>query len=171
MQFRNEKSEVWKLGSEVWSLKLWTLKFEEGSSWSWSYGSWIYNYICDYCLSPLSLGVRIPLRRGVLDTTLCDKGFQWLATDRWFSPGTTVSSTNKIYRCDIAEILLKVALNITSLKSEDTSRFSCLSNENWKKIRLILYNILTFENYKVHMTTIGTITIPKRNRTFQVSFF
>jgi hypothetical protein len=30
---------------------------------------------------------------------------------RWFSPGTLVSSTNKADRYDIAEILLKVALN------------------------------------------------------------
>ena len=33
------------------------------------------------------------------------------ATGRWFSPGTPVSSTNKTDRHDIAEILLKVALN------------------------------------------------------------
>jgi hypothetical protein len=32
------------------------------------------------CLSHLTLWVRIPLRRGVLDTTLCDKVWQWLAT-------------------------------------------------------------------------------------------
>jgi len=30
-----------------------------------------------------------------LDTTLCDKVCQWLATDRWFSPGPLVSFTNK----------------------------------------------------------------------------
>jgi hypothetical protein len=30
---------------------------------------------------------------------------------RWFSPGTPVSSTNKTNCHDIAEILLKVALN------------------------------------------------------------
>jgi len=23
------------------------------TSWSWSYGSWIYNYLCNQCLSPL----------------------------------------------------------------------------------------------------------------------
>jgi len=23
------------------------------SSWSWSYDSWIYNYMCKHCLSPL----------------------------------------------------------------------------------------------------------------------
>jgi len=26
---------------------------EQGTSWSWSYGSWIYNNICNQCLSPL----------------------------------------------------------------------------------------------------------------------
>jgi hypothetical protein len=42
-----------------------------------SYGSWIYNYLCNQCLSPLTLWVQIPLRWGVLDTTLCDKVCQW----------------------------------------------------------------------------------------------
>ena len=45
--------------------------------------------------------------RVVLDTTLCDKVCQWLATGRWFSPGTSVSSTNKSDRHDITKILLK----------------------------------------------------------------
>jgi hypothetical protein len=35
-------------------------------------------------------------RRGVLDTTLSDKDCQELATGRWFSPGTPVSSTIKL---------------------------------------------------------------------------
>ena len=48
---------------------------------------------------------------GVLDTTLCDKVCQRLATGWWFSSGITVSSTNKTDRQDITEILLKVALN------------------------------------------------------------
>jgi hypothetical protein len=34
-----------------------------------------------------------------------------LAHGRWFSPGTPVSSTAKTGRHDIAEMLLKVALN------------------------------------------------------------
>ena len=51
------------------------------------------------------------LRRGVLDTTLCDKVCQLLATGRWFSLVTPVSSINKTDRHNIAEILLKVALN------------------------------------------------------------
>jgi hypothetical protein len=68
--------------------------------------------VCSPFLSALKLWIRILLRQGVLDTTLCDKVCQWLATDRWFSTGTLVSSTNKTDRYDIAEILLKVALNI-----------------------------------------------------------
>jgi hypothetical protein len=30
----------------------------KGPSWLWSYGSWIYNYLCNICLSPLKLWVR-----------------------------------------------------------------------------------------------------------------
>jgi hypothetical protein len=39
------------------------------------------------------------------------KVYQLLAHGRWFSPGTPASSTIKNGRHDIAEILLKVALN------------------------------------------------------------
>jgi hypothetical protein len=46
-----------------------------------------------------------------LDTALCDKVRQWLATGRWFPPGTQVSSTNKTDLQDIAEILLNAALS------------------------------------------------------------
>jgi len=52
----------------------------------WSYGSWIYNYLCNQCLSPLKLWVRIPhLWRGILDTTLCDKLFSDLRRSMVFS--------------------------------------------------------------------------------------
>jgi hypothetical protein len=43
--------------------------------------------------------------------TASDKVYQLLAHGRWFSPGTPTSSTTKTGRHDIAEILLKVALN------------------------------------------------------------
>ena len=61
-------------------------------SWSLSYGSWICNYLCNQCPSPLMLWVRISIRARC--TALCDKVCQWLATDRLFSPSTLVSSTN-----------------------------------------------------------------------------
>ena len=85
----------------------------------WSYGR-LCN-LCNRCLSPLTLWVRIPLRRGVLDTTLCDKVCQWLATYRWFSPGIPVSSISKTGRYDIIEILLKVTLNTIILILKTTS--------------------------------------------------
>jgi hypothetical protein len=40
-----------------------------------------------------------------------DKVYQLLAHGRWLSPDTPASSTTKTDRHDIAEILLKVALN------------------------------------------------------------
>jgi hypothetical protein len=40
-----------------------------------------------------------------------DKVYQLLAHGWWFSPGTPASCTTKTGRHDIAEILLKVALN------------------------------------------------------------
>ena len=79
-----------------------------GPSWPWLYGSWIYNNLCNQCLSPLMLWVWISIRARC--TTLCDKVCQWLATGLWFSPGPLVFSTNKTDH-DITEILLKVALN------------------------------------------------------------
>ena len=51
-------------------------------------------------------------------TVASDKVSQVLAHGRWFSPGTPASSTAKTGRHDIAEILLKVALNtINQIKS------------------------------------------------------
>ena len=81
----------------------------EGSSWPWSYGNWIYNYLCNHCLSPLMLLARISIKARC--TTLCDKVCQWLAKGHWSSPGPPVSSINKTDRHDITEILLKVVLN------------------------------------------------------------
>ena len=56
--------------------------------------TWIYNYLYNQCLSPLTLWVRISIRARC--TTLCDKLCQLLATGLWFSPGTPVSFTIKL---------------------------------------------------------------------------
>ena len=66
-----------------------------------------------------AINVRIALTQGVFDTTLCDKVCLWLATGRWISPGTPVSSTNETDSHDITKVLLKVALNtINQIKLE-----------------------------------------------------
>ena len=54
---------------------------------------------------------------------MCDKVCQRFTAGRWFSPCTAVSATNKTDCHDIAEILLKVALNTPFLP-----RFSILFN-------------------------------------------
>ena len=41
-------------------------------------------------------------------------------TGGWFSQGIPVSSTNKTYRHDITEILLKVTLNTINQPNHDT---------------------------------------------------
>ena len=61
--------------------------------------------LCFYQTGALRIWIRARC------TTLCGKVCQWFATGRWFSPGPLFSSTNKIDRHDITEILLKVALN------------------------------------------------------------
>ena len=53
----------------------------------------------------------------------------WRKTSRWFCPGPPVSSTNKTYRHDITEILLKVALNTIKQTNKQTS-MQCLL-EDW----------------------------------------
>jgi len=88
-----------------------------GPSWSWSFGSLIYDSLCTQCLSRLTLCVRIPLRWGVLKTILRDK-VSVTTAGRWYSSGTPVSSINKSDRQDITEILLKVALNTISQPSK-----------------------------------------------------
>jgi hypothetical protein len=73
------------------------------------------NYLCNQCLSPLTLWVRTPIRRGVLDSTLCDKVCQWLATGWWFSPSTPVSSTNKLTACTVFTLKMFLYISIVSI--------------------------------------------------------
>ena len=115
-----------------WNFSLYRIRFRkvslnsqtcikrEGLSWSGSYGSWSYNYLCNQYLSPLMLWVQISIRARC--TTTCDKVCQWLVTGLWFSPGPLVSTTNKTDCHDITEILLKVVLN-TIKKTKQTKLF------------------------------------------------
>ena len=59
-----------------------------------------------------------------------DKAYQLLAHGRWFSPGTPASSTNKTGCHDIAEILLKVALNT---KNKNKSLYRGVQSYWWRQ--------------------------------------
>ena len=109
----------------------------------WTYGSWIYNYLCNQCLSPLMLWVRISIR--VRCTTLCYKVCQWLATGRWFSPGPPFSSTNKTDCHNITEI----SLNTIKQTNVDTCMFykyihiyiHVYWNVIWRNVLFCLYHV------------------------------
>ena len=109
------------------------------ASWPWSYGSWIYNYLCNQCLSPLILWVRISIR--ARSTTSCDKICQWFATSRWFSPGTPVSSTNKTDRNEINEILLKGALSTIKQTNKHFALFFNYCSANVKLTDWMFFNV------------------------------
>jgi hypothetical protein len=68
--------------------------------------SWLYNYLCNQCLSPLTLWVWIPLMARCTLYNIMWWSLSVTCHRSWFSPGTLASSTNKTD--DIAEILLKV---------------------------------------------------------------
>ena len=98
-----------------------------GPSWPWSYDSWIYNYLCNQCLSPLVLWVWISIRARC--TTLCDKVCQGLATVCGFLPGPPVSFTNKTECHDITEILLKEALNTIKQTTKNCHHYNLISRK------------------------------------------
>jgi hypothetical protein len=85
------------LKCQLHTLSLYVIKWP---SWPWSYGSWIYNYLCNQCLSPLMLWVRISIRARC--TTLCDK---------FVSDFSSFPQPIKLTATIYTEILWKVALN------------------------------------------------------------
>jgi hypothetical protein len=86
-------------------------------------------------LSPIRRGFApgfVNYKKGALDSAASDKAYQLLAHGRWFSPGTPASSTTKIGCHDIAEILLKVALNtINQIKS---NQLNIVVSNNTKRV-------------------------------------
>jgi hypothetical protein len=110
-----------------------------------------FNYSCIY-QSTESCEFEPRSWRGVLDTTLCDKVCQWLATGRWFSPGTPVSSTNKTDRHDMAKVLLTVASNTTSHhKTESILKYwhhnLSVSRDN---VRFMSFNLIWYIRVWIH---------------------
>jgi hypothetical protein len=59
-----------------------------------------------------------------------NKVYQLLAHGLWFSPGTQASSTTKTGRHDIAEILMKVALNTINQKQIQEEHVNTLPSWN-----------------------------------------
>ena len=86
-----------------------------GPSWLWLYGGWIYNYLCNQYLSPLTLCVRIPLRR---------YSIMWLSLSVTYDRSVVFSGYSNCH--DITEILLKVASNTKIYPKSNSSLSTCL---------------------------------------------
>ena len=136
-----------------------------GTSWLWSHGSWIYNYLCNQFPSPLMLWVRISIRARC--TTLCDKVWQWLATCQWFFPGPPVSSTNKTDCHDITEILLKRVVNtikqINNNQNETTYLFTIFSTGTFKS-RFSWQTRCSILSWSSHVTSLATRSLKVNTR-------
>jgi hypothetical protein len=103
------------------------------------------------------------LKRGVLNTTLCDKVWQSHAAGRWFSPCTPVFYTNKTDRHDITEILLKIALNIIN------------QPQNYRCYRQVIYKQGLFllqasDCYKKGLFLLQANDIANRGLLFNIGF-
>ena len=101
----------------------------------------------DYLTTHISLS---PIRRGFAPgfvnykkgctrlAAASDKVYQLLAHGRWFSPGTPASSTTKTGRHEIAEILLKVALNTKIISNQIF--YECMKGQ--ELITLVIADII-----------------------------
>ena len=107
------------------------------------------NYLTtDTSLSPIRRGFApgyVYYKKGCTRfSAASDKVYQLLAHGGWFSPGTPAFSTIKTGRHDIAEILLKVALN--TIKRNQSINY-CISLS--KCLYLIFTHISKTNHYKV----------------------
>jgi hypothetical protein len=119
----------------------------KGPLWSLSYSSWIYNYLWNQCLSPLKLWVRIPLMARYTRYNVMWYCLAVTCDSQWFFTGTPLSSSNKTELYDIAEILLKVALNTNNL------------NLSLNLISLNLSTIMSTPLYHCNASTRGLMII------------
>jgi hypothetical protein len=91
--------------------------FKRGPSWSWCNNSWIYNYLCNQCLSPPKLWIRTRWWRDVLNTTFYDS-WQWFASglcellSQTVRVGIYSTTTEKSRNRNLAKVVLAEAIEI-----------------------------------------------------------
>ena len=91
-----EVKRLWQFFKMVGLLRYWNKNIisalpdkQLGPPWSWSYGSWIYNYLCSQCLSPLMLWVRTPFMMAMCIwyslSVICDRSVVFSRFPPWNS--------------------------------------------------------------------------------------
>jgi hypothetical protein len=101
-----------------------------GTLWLWSYGSWIYNYLCNQCLSPLKLWVRIPLM------ARCTWYNIILVSDLW--------QVNVFFRV----LLFPPPIKLTATVCRTVVLFKDLLILSYLRVRVMVFNA-TFNNISV----------------------
>ena len=126
------------------------------AEFSWSYSSWIYNYLCNHCLLPLKLWVQNPFVARCTRYNIMWSNLSVTWTGRWCSPGTPFSTTNKTDCHDITEISLKVALN--TISRHQTIKFDCAKYACTHLFcsSQYMYILIHFQNYISRSTTLYT---------------
>jgi hypothetical protein len=106
--YYNQTDSCWLLQSD-WQLLTITIRLTVADYYNQTDSCWLLQSDWQLLTTTIRLTVADYYNQTVvLDTTVWDKVCQSPAADLWFSPGTPVSSTNKI---DGRDILLKVVLN------------------------------------------------------------
>ena len=130
-----------------------------GSGWLNELGSWITN---SYKPITNTAWVRARLCKWQKGCTrlaaASDKVCQLLAHGRWFSPGTPASSTTKTGRHDIAEILLKVALNTKNQSINRALTYTRIDSAGRKRLKLyekikIWYQFSHWRTFHLYVAT------------------
>jgi hypothetical protein len=119
--------------------------------WSWSYGSWIYNYICNQGLSPLKLWFQIPF---MARCSLYNIMWESLSVtcDRSVAFSHHSCFLHQInHDIPVTEILLRVALNTITLIPKETRNHTSLSWPLGSALCSIKTDIqLTYPPYPAH---------------------
>ena len=113
--FTQKKPKIFTIILSAPNLKSWICPWcmpeEEmsGCSGSDRIVSWIYNYLCYQCISPVKLWVRIPLMTRCTRYVINHHVIKFVS-DLCRCDSLVIFSINKTYRHDITQILLKVVL-------------------------------------------------------------
>jgi hypothetical protein len=101
------------------------------SKMEWNIKSWIYNYLCNQCLSPLTLWVRTPLRWGVTQYNMM-----------WYSLSVTCDRSVVFSGCTTACIMscqLEKLYHYSTLHAS-RSNTAFPTDETWYK-QLYIHNV------------------------------
>jgi len=132
-------------------------------SWSWSYGSWIYNYLCNRCLSPLSCELESRSWTDVLDTT-CDHDHHGRYCYWSFESTTKILTVPNGWLPMASSSLKKYWVILDSLWSESSTSTPTSTSTSTEKITTKPQQLRSYYNFSKSITS-SCISWNKHNYT------